>query len=229
MGKFSVLKTMVDAEGGRAFALDREVELFSAVSTSFVDDTFYGRKDDRMKRLRGLIAQADPAFVCRLAVFVRREMNLRSIPLVLLVELLGTVRRKETSFDRRMIGWAPNAVILRADEISEVLAYYQLAKQTLFDKIAEQTLQGPCAWETQLSTRGNSKEVWEQLIDSGKADYMALLRNLKNILDAGLDEERMEQVAAKLEDPDQVRRSRQLPVRFLSAYLEVQDMEAEER
>lgn len=291
MGKFNVLKMIktevLNAAGGQTFALRPEVQLFSAVSTSFVDDNFYERKDDRVERLRGLIAQVDPAFVCRLAVYARREMNLRSIPLVLLVELLGSLRRRETSFDRRMIGWALNAVILRADEISEVLAYYQMAngrvgtkklgalaqqlkigvaeafnrfdeyqfakydragsvrlrdalflthpqakdetQQALFNKIAEQKLQVPYTWETQLSTRGNSKEVWEQLIDSGKLGYMALLRNLRNILEAGVDEDRVEHVAAQLEDRDQVKRSRQLPVRFLSAYLEVQDLEGSER
>lgn len=291
MGKFNVRKAinpkLLNAEGARAFPLSREVELFSAVSTTLVDDMFYERNDDRMERFRGLIAQVDPAFVCRLAVYARREMNLRSIPLVLLVELLGALRRKETPFDRRMIGWALNAVILRADEISEVLAYYQLAngrvgtkklgalaqqlkvgvaeafnrfdeyqfakydragsvrlrdalflthpqakdeaQQTLFNKIAEQKLQVPYTWETQLSTRGNSKEVWAQLIDSGKVGYMALLRNLRNILVAGVDEERVERVAAQLEDRDQVKRSRQVPVRFLSAYLEVQDLEGSER
>jgi len=287
MGKFNVLNAikpkLLNAEGAQAFPLSREVELFSAVSTTFVDDTFYERKDDRMERLCGLIAQADPAFVCRLSVYARREMNLRSIPLVLLVELLGSLRRKVTSFDRRMIGWALNAVILRADEISEVLAYYQLAngrvgakklgalaqqlkvgvaeafnrfdeyqfakydragsvrlrdalflthpqakdeaQQALFDKIAEQKLQVPYTWETQLSTRGNSKKVWEQLIDSGRVGYMALLRNLRNLVEAGISEEHLNRVVAILENRDQVRRSKQLPVRFLSAYLEVRDLE----
>lgn len=66
-------------------------------------------------------------------------------------------------------------------------------------------LQGPLdahAWETVIPTMG----------------YMALLRNLRNFDEAGVSDEVAEQVAARLADPVQVARSRQLPMRFLSAY-----------
>jgi hypothetical protein len=48
--------------------------------------------------------------------------------------------------------------------------------------------------------------------------YMALLRNLRGFDEAGVDDEAAASVAAKLSDPAQVARSRQLPMRFLSAY-----------
>src|SRR6478735_11385373 len=48
--------------------------------------------------------------------------------------------------------------------------------------------------------------------------YMALLRNLRNFDHAGVPDQVAEQVAARLADPDQVARSRQLPMRFLAAY-----------
>ncbi|MFE9745422.1 TROVE domain-containing protein [Saccharothrix saharensis] len=59
-------------------------------------------------------------------------------------------------------------------------------------------------------------EVWEALAPS--MGYMALLRNLRNFDQAGVSDEVAAEVAARLSDPEQVARSRQLPMRFLSAY-----------
>ncbi|MFI5615067.1 TROVE domain-containing protein [Amycolatopsis sp. NPDC051903] len=57
---------------------------------------------------------------------------------------------------------------------------------------------------------------WEAMIPS--MGYMALLRNLRNFDQAGVSDEVAQTVAARLADPAQVARSRQLPMRFLSAY-----------
>ncbi|HEY3467933.1 MAG TPA: TROVE domain-containing protein [Amycolatopsis sp.] len=58
--------------------------------------------------------------------------------------------------------------------------------------------------------------VWEALIPS--MGYMALLRNLRNFDEAGVSDEVARRVAERLADPVGVARSRQLPMRFLSAY-----------
>lgn len=74
-------------------------------------------------------------------------------------------------------------------------------------------------WETALSLAGDRVDkatLWESLIPS--LGYMALLRNLRNFDEAGVSDAVAEQVAARLSDPEQVARSRQLPMRFLSAY-----------
>lgn len=60
------------------------------------------------------------------------------------------------------------------------------------------------------------KAAWEAVIPS--MGYMALLRNLRNFDEAKVSDQVAAQVAAKLADPEQVARSRQLPMRFLSAY-----------
>lgn len=60
------------------------------------------------------------------------------------------------------------------------------------------------------------KQAWEAVIPS--MGYMALLRNLRNFDQAGVSDEVAGQVAARLADPGQVARSRQLPMRFYSAY-----------
>lgn len=88
-------------------------------------------------------------------------------------------------------------------------------KEALFGKILNDTLETPYTWETELSEKGNTKEVWEELIASGRVGYMALLRNLRNIIKSGAD---VTPVLKKLADPEQVKKSRQLPFRFYSAY-----------
>ena len=87
--------------------------------------------------------------------------------------------------------------------------------EKLFKRILDDELETPYTWEVELSARGNTKEVWNELIASGKVGYMALLRNLRNIVQCGAD---IDPVLARLSDPDQVRKSRQLPFRFFSAY-----------
>lgn len=46
---------------------------------------------------------------------------------------------------------------------------------------------------------------------------MALIRNLRRLDEAGLPDQEAAKLAARIADPEQVRRSRQLPFRFLSA------------
>ena len=59
-------------------------------------------------------------------------------------------------------------------------------------------------------------QVWQSVI--GSMGYMALLRNLRNFDEAGVPDDVAASVAARLADPAEVARSRQLPLRFLSAY-----------
>lgn len=74
-------------------------------------------------------------------------------------------------------------------------------------------------WEDALSLAGGRVDkaaLWEALIPS--MGYMALLRNLRNFDESGVSDEAAAAVAAKLADADEVSRSRQFPMRFLSAY-----------
>lgn len=75
------------------------------------------------------------------------------------------------------------------------------------------------AWEDALSLAGPKlpkRDLWTALIPS--MGYMALLRNLRNLDEAGVPDEIAQQVTARLADPGQVARSRQFPFRFLSAF-----------
>jgi len=103
-------------------------------------------------------------------------------------------------------------------------------QQTLFNKIVEDKLEVPYTWEVELSRLGQTtfineeekatafKEKWEEIIKSNKLGYMALLRNLRNIIKARVNGECQEIVYNKLSDPEEVRKSKQFPFRFYSAY-----------
>lgn len=68
--------------------------------------------------------------------------------------------------------------------------------------------------------KGMDAAAWESVIPS--MGYMARLRNLANFDKAGISTAVKQQVAAYLADPAEVARSRQLPMRFLSAYKKVE-------
>ncbi len=269
-------------EGDFAYSLSPELELYSLAATSMLADKFYESTGDRIDRLRGLISRCDPEFVAKLAIYSRNEMYLRSIPIVLTVELAKLYKGKD------LILKMTEGIIQRADEITELLSYYAIAnnrtdvkklnklskqiqkgiansfnkfdeyqfgkyngkktvslkdalflshpkpkdeaQQIIFNKIAKDELAVPYTWETELSEAGKSsrskKEVWEKLIESKKVGYMALLRNLRNILEAGVSIQHVGQVCQYLSTPDAVRKSKQLPFRFLSAYNEISEVDS---
>lgn len=63
--------------------------------------------------------------------------------------------------------------------------------------------------------------VWETLIP--RMGYMAMLRNLRNFDNAGIDGWAVKLVEDKLSDPENVATSKQFPFRFLNAYNAVKD------
>ena len=77
----------------------------------------------RICRIKSLIAKCSPEFVARLAVYARTEMNLRSVPMILAVELARLYSGNE------IVKRAVAGVVKRADEITEILAYYQIANK----------------------------------------------------------------------------------------------------
>ncbi|MDR2919004.1 MAG: TROVE domain-containing protein [Tannerella sp.] len=276
------VRNYVSAE---AYRLSPEWQLYVAAVTSSLSDKFYEKAQDRVEALRKLIKQCDPVFVAQLAVYTRTKMNLRSIPLVLAVELA------KVHCGDDLVKRMTSQVIRRADEITELLAYYQLAneresikklnrlskqlqvglqvafnqfdeyqfakynrdteiklrdalflvhpkakdetQQVIFNKIVNNTLETPYTWETELSALGkahyaddNERSIafrmkWEELVDSQKLGYMALIRNLRNILEARVSQQCIAKGCNTLANPEAVRRSKQLPFRFLAAYREI--------
>ena len=57
----------------------------------------------------------------------------------------------------------------------------------LYKRVAERQLVMPDTWEVKLSGGADKRETFERLIREGKLGYLALLRNLRNMMDAGCD------------------------------------------
>ena len=290
--KFNFFKTkkqpVANHEDAIAYTMTPELELYTAVVTTGLNDSFYEAGNIRLNRIKELTLQCKPAFVAKLAIYARTEMNLRSVPMVLAVELA-----KKISGDS-IVSKTVNKVVLRADEITELLAYYQISnkrsevkklnklskqiqkglvdsfnrfdeyqfakynrntevklkdalflvhpkakdelQQVIFNKIASDKLATPYTWETELSELGKTKfandkvrsvaftQKWEELIESKKIGYMALMRNLRNILEANVSAKHIEMVCGYLANEKAVLSSKQLPFRFLSAYRELLSM-----
>ena len=254
-------------EGETAYKLSPKMELYTMTCCSVMHNQFYRDNDEWLDRLRVLIWEVEPQFIANLAAYAREKMYLRTVPMVLMVELakIGKAYFEEVA-----------RVIKRADELYEILGYYQQANnrdnlkklshaikkgvglafnkfdeyqfakysrdvtpslrdalfvshpkpetplaQKLFDKIATDSLSTPYTWEVELSEKGNTAPVWQELIESGRLPYMAMLRNLRNIIQAGVADVYIKKVCDTLSYAPLVEKSKQLPFRFYSAYREV--------
>lgn len=81
----------------------------------------------------------------------------------------------------------------------------------LWGRVIKDELATPNTWEVQLSANGNNKETWSKLLADKALGGMALLRNLRNMIQAGVDEKL---VFGALET---MKTDRILPFRFISA------------
>lgn len=58
----------------------------------------------------------------------------------------------------------------------------------LWKGVIDRTIQPPDTWEVALSGGADKKETFERLLRDGKLGYLALLRNLRNMVEASVDE-----------------------------------------
>jgi hypothetical protein len=74
-------------------------------------------------------------------------------------------------------------------------------------------------WEDALSLGGSKldkAEMWKAMLPN--LGIMALIRNLRNLDEAGVKDKDVAPSIARLQDPEQIARSRQLPYRFYTAF-----------
>lgn len=57
----------------------------------------------------------------------------------------------------------------------------------LFKRVADRALNTPDTWEVGLSVGQDKRETFERLLREGKLGYLALLRNLRNMVESGCD------------------------------------------
>ena len=104
-------------EGAVAYVgLDPEQQLYSITACNLLTNSYYKTADQHQAAILDLIPKCDPLFVGKLAVYLRKEMYLRTVPLVLLVGL---------ALHNKLESWMVVDTITRADEIKELLAAWQ--------------------------------------------------------------------------------------------------------
>lgn len=267
----------LNEEGGIAFkASDVKTDLVVRTISSLISENgFYksGRAlDNELLRSIHNVVEVDPAFILKLAKYARKELYLRTAPVVLMGEF--ALSGKSASIPGAY--HAISDTIGRADEITELLSYvieqnskrniykgkvpivikkgiaeafnkfdaYNFAKysakgksvslrdalfithpkprdetqEKIFADIANNTLTPPDTWEVIISSEGSTKDAWEKALPH--MGFMAVLRNCRNLLHKGVD---INPIAEIISDPEQVRKSKQFPYRFLSAYKELEN------
>lgn len=95
-----------------------------------------------------------------------------------------------------------------------------LLVQDTWESTLSNTLQGVLSEEEKVNKK---KEVWETFIKERKLGYMALLRNLRNILNT-VSNESLDEAIKQLEDSNSVMKSKVLPYRFYSAYKQIESL-----
>ena len=112
-------------EGGLAFRVSPEMELYLAACTSlFGEDKYYTTGSQEHDRLVELIGKVDPLFALRLAEYVRQKMYLRTVPQVILAEVAARVHGAYPGLGMNPVRVYAPRIAIRADEPMEVLAYW---------------------------------------------------------------------------------------------------------
>lgn len=281
MGKFNTKKETQSIEtvnfaGGQAYAKTAEVELVSILLTSFVQDQFYRKADDTVKRIPELLAKVDPKFAAKAAIYARNTFGMRSITHVLAVEVAKYLSGKDWS--KKFF----EDIIRRPDDMTEIISYYfsknkgkalpnslkkgfakafdkfdgyQLAKyksegnevslvdivnlvhpkatdknKKALDALINGTLKNTETWEAKLSNAGKVAEseedkadlkagAWKELIDTKKIGYLALVRNLRNIMTQAPGS--IDGACELLKDEKLIKKSLILPFQYVTAIDEI--------
>ena len=255
--------------GGEAFVMTPELELVSALLTSFLEDKYYESGEKRQTRIEDLVEKVDPIFAAKASIFARNEFGMRSVSHVVAGKIAGSVKGQEWTkryFDK---------VIHRPDDMMEILSYYytnysntepnalkkgfakaferfdeyQLAKyrasskslklvdivnlvhpkhNEAIKKLVNDELRNERTFEAKLSKAGQTKsdssksEAWGELVKSGDIGYMALVKNLRNIINE-TDDEVVDAAIKLLTNENRIKKSLLLPFRFLTAYEQLEN------
>ena len=117
--------TTTNLAGGTAYAMTPELELVSALLTSFLEDKFYQSGQGRMDAIKNAMAKVDPLFAAKAAIYARNEFGMRSVSHVTAAELFrlganGKTRVAGQEWVKRFI----DKVVRRPDDATEIVSYY---------------------------------------------------------------------------------------------------------
>lgn len=139
----------------------------------------------------------------------------------------------------------PNAMRKGFKKVLESLSIYQIAKykgsgksislvdlvnlthpkSENFKGLVEGTLKNTQTWEAKLSSKGSTsegkQEVWSDMVADNSIGFLALIRNLRNILNSNPSDETIEKVCNLLTNEDKINKSKVFPFQIATAYEEV--------
>lgn len=104
------------------------------------------------------------------------------------------------------------------------------AKSDIVDKFYNGVLEKADTWEQKISAAKDEDEKnanWRELVEGGKLGYLALIRNLNNILNAGVNEDWIvSYLVPQLTNADKIHKSLVFPYQIYTAYknLEVREV-----
>lgn len=244
-------------EGAPAARMTAEQALRRSVLSCLLwEREAYEDGQDIAARIEALADNVEGPTVAALAIEAREVMNLRHVPLLLLLAL--------GKAGGPLVADTIERVLKRADEPAELLALYwrngkrplsaqlkkglaramlkfdayQLAKydrpgavrlrDVLFithakpadeaqaetwRQLVAGTLPAPDTWEVALSAGADKRETFERLLREGNLGYLALLRNLRNMAEAGVNPDLVRQaIRFRGNGADRV-----LPFRYVAA------------
>jgi hypothetical protein len=106
----------------------------------------------------------------------------------------------------------PGPVRLR-DVLFLVHAKPKAAEQAAtWKKLADKALDSPDTWEVALSGGADKRDTFERLLKDGKLGYLALLRNLRNMVESGVEDRLVREAIRARKGARRV-----LPFRFVAA------------
>jgi hypothetical protein len=138
-------------------------------------------------------------------------------------------RKKNYPLSNELAKYFISGEIVDPSKTPVIAARKELAKCKVFDGHAKDlAAMSKVNWEVLISQFGNDaeqkKKAWIHLVNNNQVPYMALLRNIRNLIEAGVSDAVISKACKKLSNPDQVRKSKQLPFRFLMAHQMVSSM-----
>jgi hypothetical protein len=104
--------------GGEAYAQSPENALASFLLTNFLSNQTYRSGSEALTTLQKLVAEADPVFAAKAAIYARNEYGMRSVSHVVAGELAHSVKGAVWS------KYFYDKVVRRPDDITEIVAYY---------------------------------------------------------------------------------------------------------
>jgi TROVE domain-containing protein len=126
---------------------------------------------------------------------------------------IGLARALKKFNEYQLAKWNTNSAAVKLRDVLFLTHAkpHNEAQAALFKRIAENTLVTPDTWETQLSAGADKRATFERLLNEKKLGALALLRNLRGMLEAQVPEDLIRAALGTMK-VDKV-----LPFRFITA------------